>query len=198
MKINVNGNVEDIDLVFGIADNKPTNNTYEVVENFFTGSRDDDGNMIVKEDDFKLLKKIEEELKKNNQFSFELSYMYDLKELYNKIVNENKERKVMANNRLANVVGKAMKKQASSKKLDKVAKAKYTQRQLKDMVAEGLATDITTWDYNKVYNLMKEEQLEPIGSSYGVYGPNGRLYRGKSGKIYAVTARNNTLDQLPW
>lgn len=91
-------------------------------------------------------------------------------------------------------------KQASKKetKVKKQARAKYTQRQLKDMVANGAAIDITTWSTSDVYKLQKEEQLEPIGSSYGVYGPNGRLYRGKSGKLYAVTARNNTLDQLPW
>lgn len=93
------------------------------------------------------------------------------------------------NKKLADIVTAEIKKQA---------KAKYTQRQLKEMVADGIAIDITTWSYDKVNELKKEEQLEPIGSSYGVYGPNGRLYRGKSGKLYAVTARNTTLDQLPW
>lgn len=93
------------------------------------------------------------------------------------------------NKKLADIVKEEMKKQA---------RAKYTQRQLKEMVADGVAIDITTWSTSDVYKLQKEEQLEPIGSSYGVYGPNGRLYRGKSGKLYAVTARTTNLDALPW
>lgn len=122
MKVNVDGKVEEIKLVFGIADNKPTDNTYEVVENFFTGSRDEDGNMVVKEDDFKWLKKIEKELEKNNEFSFELSYMYGLKELYNKIVNENKERLSLQSNRVARLVKAAIRKKAEedSKKIKSI------------------------------------------------------------------------------
>lgn len=80
----------------------------------------------------------------------------------------------------------------------KQARAKYTQRQLKEMVADGTAIDITTWPDTKIYELIREEQLDPIGSSFGVYGANGRLFRGKSGKLYACTARNSNLDRLPW
>lgn len=122
MKVNVDGKIEEIKLVFGIADNKPTDNTYEVVENFFTGSRDEDGNMVVKEDDFQWLKKIEKELEKNNEFSFELSYMYGLKELYNKIVNENKERLSLKSNKVAQIVKAAINKKAEedSKKIKSV------------------------------------------------------------------------------
>ena len=122
MKVNVYGKIEEIKLVFGIADNKPTDNTYEIVENFFTGSRDEDGNMVVKEDDFQWLKKIEKELEKNNEFSFELSYMYGLKELYNKIVNENKERLFLKSNKVAQIVKAAINKKAEedSKKIKSV------------------------------------------------------------------------------
>lgn len=194
MKINVNGKVEDVDLVFGVADNKATDNTYEIVENCFTGSRDDDGNMIVEEEDFKLMKKVEEELKNNNEFSFELPRNWTLKTLYKKIVEANKEKTAMKNNRLANIIKADMNKN----KVSKTAKAKYTQRQLKEMVANGTAIDITNKSANELYKLQKEEQLEPVGSSFGVYGANGRLYRGKSGKLYAVTARTTSLDALPW
>ena len=93
------------------------------------------------------------------------------------------------NTKLANIVKEEMKK---------TAKATYTQKQLKEMVADGVAIDITTWEGSKIYELIKEEHLEPIGSSFGTYGANGRLFRGKSGKLYACTARNTNLDRLPW
>ena len=114
MEINVNGKVENVDLVFGVADNKATNWTYEIVENCFTGSRDDDSNMVVKEEDFELMKKIEEELKKNNVFSFELPKNWTLKTLYKKIVEENKEKTAMAKNKLANLVKAEIKKEATT------------------------------------------------------------------------------------
>ena len=82
--------------------------------------------------------------------------------------------------------------------MEKTARAKYTQRQLKEMVADGIAIDITNWDGSKIYELIKEEQLDPVGSSFGTYGANGRLFKGKSGKLYACTARNTNLDRLPW
>lgn len=90
------------------------------------------------------------------------------------------------------------KKSFKDKKLSKIAKATYTQKQLKEMVANGVAIDITNMPTRELYKLQKEEQLEPIGSSFGTYGANGRLYRGKDGKLYAVTARAMSLDALPW
>lgn len=186
MKINVNGKVEEVELVYGVADNWARDWTYETIENCFTGSRDDDGNMVVKEEDFELIKKIEEELKKNNEFSFELPRNWTLKTLYKKIKEENSKKK---SNKLAYIIGKEIRK---------TAKATYTQKQLKDMIAEGVAIDITRYSNSELAKLRKEEQLEPIGSSHGIYGANGRLYRGKSGKLYAVTARNTALDYLPY
>lgn len=98
------------------------------------------------------------------------------------------------NKKLASIVQEDMEKH----KVSKTARAKYTQRQLKEMVADGTAIDITNKSANELYKLQKEEQLEPIGSSFGTYGANGRLYRGKDGKLYAVTARAMSLDTLPW
>lgn len=285
MKVNVNGKIEDIKLVYGVADNHADDWTKETVA-VVSDNTDQDGNPIISQKHFDILKKIENELKKNNEFSFYVPTFFSLQELYAKMVNENKEKMAMQNNKLAKIVNAEMKKQAVSEKqledkaqeiadklekdhgypkidvdpnfaygaygfyfnfkdengnsrqakvdlgtkkeclegleklyhnlvdrknwwlkreankketkVKKQARAKYTQRQLKELVADGAAIDITTWSTSDVYKLQKEEQLEPIGSSYGVYGPNGRLYRGKSGKLYAVTARNNTLDQLPW
>lgn len=104
------------------------------------------------------------------------------------------------NKKLADIVKEEMKKQASRQgnKVKKQAKATYTQKQLKEMVANGVAIDITNMPTRELYKLQKEEQLEPIGSSFGTYGANGRLYRGKDGKLYAVTARATSLDALPW
>ena len=104
------------------------------------------------------------------------------------------------NKKLADIVKEEMKKQASRQenKVKKQAKATYTQKQLKEMVANGVAIDITNMPTRELYALQKEEQLEPIGSSFGTYGANGRLYRGKDGKLYAVTARATSLDALPW
>ena len=104
------------------------------------------------------------------------------------------------NKKLANIVKEEMKKQASRQenKVKKQAKATYTQKQLKELVANGVAIDITNMPTRELYKLQKEEQLEPIGSSFGTYGANGRLYRGKDGKLYAVTARAMSLDALPW
>ena len=121
MKVNVNGEIKDIELFLGIADNHPQDWTWEIV-NEVSNETDDDGNQIVSEKDFALLKKIENELKKNNEFSFELSNEWNLNELYNKIVNVNKEKVAMQNNRMAKVVKIAIKKKAEedSKKIKSV------------------------------------------------------------------------------
>lgn len=86
------------------------------------------------------------------------------------------------------------------KEIKKTAKATYTQKQLKQLVAEGKAIDITNYSISQLKQLQqKENGIYPIGSSYGMYGDNGRLYKGnKSGKIYAVTKRNTNLDYLPY
>lgn len=174
MKVSVNGKAEDINLVIGVADNKPTNWTYEIVESYFTGSRDEDGNMVVKEEDFKLLKKIEEELKKNNEFSFELPKNWSLKTLYKKIVEENKEKTAMVKNKLANVIGKEITKNAATvAELEELAK-KYEQ-------------DLQSVGY-------KDMQVDPY-FAYGQYGFYFNFTRadGKSGQKYTgLDTKNNT------
>lgn len=56
---------------------------------------------------------------------------------------------------------------------------KYTQKELKNMVALGMVEDVTranNEDYEKI--IKKEDYLSQIGYSSGVYGCNGMLLRG--------------------
>lgn len=62
---------------------------------------------------------------------------------------------------------------------------RYTQKQLKSLVRAGIAIDVTdASDRNAI-----PENYKQIGFSAGVYGCNGQLFRGESGKLYAVTSR---------
>lgn len=67
---------------------------------------------------------------------------------------------------------------------------KYTQKELKNLVALGVAVDIT----NAPTSLEQYRQLDPIGVSRGKYGMNGGLLRdNKNGQLYAITARSSAL-----
>ena len=72
---------------------------------------------------------------------------------------------------------------------------KYTQKQLKNMVAEGLAVDITYGTNETRSELEKTEgYYTQIGYSAGVYGCNGMLLKGnKTGKLYAITSRSTAI-----
>ena len=63
---------------------------------------------------------------------------------------------------------------------------KYTIKQLKSLVSNGAAVDVT-------YSSKKSdipESYSQIGYAAGLYGCNGMLLRGcTSGKLYAVTGR---------
>jgi hypothetical protein len=67
---------------------------------------------------------------------------------------------------------------------------KYTQKQLKDLVKNGVAVDITnTSDRGAI-----PEAYRQIGYACGVYGYNGMLLQGcESGKLYAVTSRTTAI-----
>lgn len=72
---------------------------------------------------------------------------------------------------------------------------KYTQKELKNMVALGMAEDVTRAsdeDYEKI--IKREDYLSQVGYSSGVYGCNGMLLRGyKTGGYYVVTARTSAI-----
>lgn len=68
---------------------------------------------------------------------------------------------------------------------------KYTRKELKNMVALGMAEDVTRAndeDYERI--IKKEGFLSQVGYSSSVYGCNGMLLRGhETGAYYAVTSR---------
>lgn len=66
---------------------------------------------------------------------------------------------------------------------------KFTQRELRNLVACGTAKDITNArERNEV-----PEGYSQIGYSCGIYGCNGMLLEGDSGQLYAVTARTTAI-----
>lgn len=68
-----------------------------------------------------------------------------------------------------------------------------TRKQLRDMVNRGMATDITTWDGEKVANMWVS--VEAL--SHGTNGMNGGLFKdNKTGEYYVITARNGNLFRL--
>lgn len=71
---------------------------------------------------------------------------------------------------------------------------KYTQKQLKAMVNDGIATDVSYANYDTKHKIEKEEGwLTQIGYSSGVYGCSGMLLKSQSGKLYAITGRTQAI-----
>ena len=122
MKVNVDGDIKEISLIYGIADNRASDWTKETIDVVSDGIKDEEGYPIIREKDFAILKKIENELKKNNEFSFYMPVFFSLQELYNKMVNENKERLSLKSNRVARLVKAAIRKKAEedSKKIKSI------------------------------------------------------------------------------
>ena len=73
---------------------------------------------------------------------------------------------------------------------------KYTQRELKSMVRDGSAEDITNYSFDDANKLWKRG-FDVVGVSTGVYGLNGALLKMRdTGELMAITARNSTLSHL--
>lgn len=66
---------------------------------------------------------------------------------------------------------------------------KMTQKELKRLVKVGAAKDIT---YSSSRAAIPEGYRQ-VGYSSGVYGCNGMLFRGDSGKLYAICARTTAI-----
>ena len=62
---------------------------------------------------------------------------------------------------------------------------KYTQKQLRDLVKQGVAIDVT--NANKRSEI--PEGYRQIGYAESIYGCGGMLLQGNSGQLYAVTSR---------
>ena len=88
-----------------------------------------------------------------------------------------------------------------SKKPKKITKEsgkkKYTQKDIKDYVDKGMATDITHYSFDEANKFYKDHNYDVVGISHGTYGMNGALLQDVDTKEYfAITARNSTLFQL--
>lgn len=62
---------------------------------------------------------------------------------------------------------------------------RYSCKQLKSLVASGVAKDVTYADERSEI----PESYTQIGYAAGIYGCNGMLLKGESGQLYAVTGR---------
>ena len=88
-----------------------------------------------------------------------------------------------------------------SKKPKKITKEsgkkKYTQKDIKDYVDKGMATDITHYSFDEANKFYQDHNYDVVGVSHGTYGMNGALLQDvDTGEYYAITARNSTLFQL--
>lgn len=83
-----------------------------------------------------------------------------------------------------------------SRKLSESSRKKYTQSQLRAMVRDGKAEDITNYSFEEADDLY-DRGYDVIGVSTGTYGINGALLRMRdTDELLAITARNSTLMQL--
>ena len=72
---------------------------------------------------------------------------------------------------------------------------KYTQKELRNLVANDLAVDITQADNNERTDIInKESYIKQIGYASGTYGCNGMLFGGhNTGTLYAITTRSTAI-----
>lgn len=66
---------------------------------------------------------------------------------------------------------------------------KYTQKQLRGLVASGAAKDVTLARSREDI----PESYKQVGYAAGIYGCNGMLLQGDSGRLYAVTSRTSAI-----
>ncbi len=73
---------------------------------------------------------------------------------------------------------------------------KMTQKTIRNMVAMGVAADITHMSFDDCKDFMSRHKLTTLNVSTGAYGMNGALFQDESGKLYAITSRTSTLFQM--
>lgn len=71
---------------------------------------------------------------------------------------------------------------------------KTTQKELKRMIANGTAADVTTAGPDIINNIAYGRTV--LAYSCGTYGVNGVLVQAWDSKLYAVVGRTNNLLQL--
>ena len=72
---------------------------------------------------------------------------------------------------------------------------KYTQKDLRQMVRNGEAIDITNYSFDQAKEF-RSKGYDVVGVCTGVYGLNGALLQDKEGQLYAVICRNTILAYL--
>lgn len=72
---------------------------------------------------------------------------------------------------------------------------KYTQKQLKGLVNDGVAVDITHAHIEQREELIKKEKwLDQVGYAVGVYGCSGKLFKGhNTNTLYAITTNSQAI-----
>ena len=73
---------------------------------------------------------------------------------------------------------------------------KTTRKAIREFAKANQAIDITFADFETVDNILCLDHPVRIAYSVGIYGVNAALYKGESGKLYAVTSRSTTLFQM--
>ena len=73
---------------------------------------------------------------------------------------------------------------------------KTTKRQIKEMILNGIAKDLTSVkDSSELFEEMGEDYFgwQQMAYSCGTYGCTGKLIKGRSGQLYAVVGRTIAL-----
>ena len=75
---------------------------------------------------------------------------------------------------------------------------KTTQKEIRNMVNAGIATDITYFQFSDIEQLRKAEKwFTEVAYAAGIYGCNAVLLKGhESGNLYAITSRTPALFQI--
>ena len=73
---------------------------------------------------------------------------------------------------------------------------RMNQKEIKNLVALGVAEDITYFSFDACEALRKAHSFTTLNVSTGIYGMNGALLRDEAGNLYAITSRTNTLFQM--
>lgn len=73
---------------------------------------------------------------------------------------------------------------------------RMTQKEIRNLVALGVAADITYLSFDDCNALRNSHKLTTLNVSTGVYGINGALFQDEAGKLYAITSRTSTLFQM--
>ena len=73
---------------------------------------------------------------------------------------------------------------------------RMNQKEIKNLVALGVAEDITYFSFDACNILRKAHNFTTLNVSTGVCGMNGALFKDENGKLYAITSRTSTLFQM--